>query len=131
MIRKIGFRIAVRTMMTLLTGIIIYHLLIISGIISYEATWGGRLETKAQMYRFEGISIGMNLFLLLIVAIKGKYINAIRPGKLINILLGVFAVLFAFNTIGNILSNNIWEAIIFTPLTLVFSILCYRMTIER
>ena len=108
-----------------------YHLLIITGIVPYEATWGGRLKSKAQMYRFEAISIGVNLFLLLIVFIKGRYLKMINPGKAINILLGIFAVIFALNTLGNIFSTNIWEAIIFTPVTLVFSVLCFRMAIEK
>lgn len=131
MIRKIEFSIAVKTMVISLIIILLYHVFIITGAIPYEATWGGRLETKSQMYRFETISICMNLLLLLVVVIKGGYVKAIRPGKIINILLWVFAVLFALNTIGNIFSTNTLEAVIFTPVTIMFSLLCYRMAIER
>ena len=117
--------------MALLIAIIAYHVLIISGVIPYEATWGGRLKTDEEMYRFEAISISMNLLILLVVAIKGGHVKAIKPGKVINILLWVFAVLFALNTVGNIFSENIIEAIVFTPVTLLFSLFCYRMAVER
>lgn len=131
MIRKVGFRFAVLAMMSLLIVVIVYHVLIITGVIPYEATWGGKLKTKEEMYRFEAISISMNLLIFLVVAIKGGYVKAIRPGKLITLLLWVFAVLFALNTLGNILSENSLETIIFTPITLLFSLFCYRMAVER
>ncbi|MCF6268271.1 MAG: hypothetical protein L3J41_01010 [Melioribacteraceae bacterium] len=37
----------------------------------------------------------------------------------------------AINTIGNLFSNNFWEMIIFTPLTFISAILCYRMAVEK
>ncbi len=131
MIRKISFRFAVQAMMALLSAVILYHVLIITGVIPYEATWGGKLKTDGEMYRFEVISISMNLLILLVVAIKGSHIKAIKPGKVITVLLWVFAVVFALNTIGNLFSENSLETIIFTPVTLLFSLFCFRMAVEQ
>lgn len=130
MVRKIPFRFAVNIMLVLLSLVIVYHLLIITGAIPYEATWGGRLETTEQMYRFESVSILVNLAMIAVVAIKGRLVKRIKAGKVITVLLWLMFASFLLNTIGNITSMNQLEAIIFTPLTLVSAILCWRMAIE-
>ncbi len=130
MIKKISFRFAVNTMLLLLSALLIYHLLIITQIIPYAATWGGRLKTDQEMYRFETISIVVNILIMLIIAIKGGHIKSIGPNKAINILLWIIVVLYALNTLGNIASVNQLEAIIFTPLTLMFTVLCARIAVE-
>lgn len=130
MFKKIPFRFAVNIMLFLLSVIIVYHLLIITQVVPYEATWGGRLKTEQEMYRFESVSILLNLVIAFVVIIKGGYIKRFVPGKFITVLLWLIAVLFAFNTIGNIASVNKLEAIIFTPITLLFTVLCARMAVE-
>lgn len=130
MVRKIPFRFAVNIMLVLLSLVIVYHLLIITGAIPYEAIWGGRQETTEQMYRFESVSILVNLAMIAVVAIKGRLVKQIKAGKVITVLLWLMFASFLLNTIGNITSMNQLEAIIFTPLTLVSAILCWRMAIE-
>lgn len=131
MIKKISLKFAISTMLILLTLVLCYHLLIITGLISYQIAWGGRLETKSQMYVFETISIVINLIILTVILIKGVYIKINVPVRVVNIFLWILVALFCLNTIGNLLSNNFLEMIIFTPLTFISSILCYRMAIEK
>jgi len=88
------------------------------------------LENKTQMYRFETFSIVLNLFILLVVCLKGQIIKNTVSGKLLKFLFYALTVLFALNTVGNIFSENIWEAIIFTPLTFVLAILFARLAID-
>lgn len=130
MIKRIPFRFAVNFMLVMLSVVLVYHLAIITGIIPYEATWGGRLKTQQEMYRFEAVSIIINLVIMLIIAIKGGYIKRLRPNKMITILLWILVVIYALNTAGNIFSESLLEAIIFTPLTLISAILCVRLAIE-
>lgn len=130
MVRKIPFRLAVNTMLVLLSLVMVYHLLIISSAIPYEATWGGRLKSDAQMYRFETVSIIINLMMIWVIALKGGYKKKVRAGKWLNMILWIMVVLFALNTVGNIFSANRMEAIIFTPMTLLSAILCLRMALE-
>lgn len=127
---KISLKFAVGAIIFILIGVLIYHLLIITGMIPYEATWGGRLENKAQMYRFETFSIAINFLILLVVCIKGGILNINGSPRLIKIMLYAFAILFALNTIGNLFSENIWETLIFTPMTLVLAILFARLAID-
>lgn len=117
-------------MLVLLSALLVYHLLIITQVIPYDITWGGRLKSEQEMYRFEAVSIVLNIIIILIIAIKGGYIKKLAPNKLIKILLWLLVVLYALNTLGNIFSTNIIEAIVFTPMTLLFAVLCARLALE-
>ncbi len=130
MINKIGFRFAVLTMLIALSAVIVYHILIITEVIPYDVAWGGRLGSRSEMLKFEVISITINLFILIVIAIKGEIIKLKVPALFITILLWVVIVLFALNTLGNLFSLNSLETIVFTPLTLLFAILCYRLVKE-
>ena len=131
MIKKIPFKRSVNTMMILVSLVIVYHLLIVSGMIPYDAIWGGRLESQAQMYSFEAVSITINLLILAVVAIKGAYLSVKVSDRLINIILWIFTAMFALNTAGNIFSLSTIEAVVFTPLTFLSAVMCARMAIEK
>jgi len=51
--------------------------------------------------------------------------------KIVTIALWAFVVLFAINTVGNVLSKTSLETIIFTPLTFLSAVLCFRIAIEK
>ncbi len=131
MIRKISLQFAIKTMLILLILVLCYHLLILTELIPYKVVWGGRIETKPQMYVFETISIVINLIILTIILIKEKLIKTKRSSRIINISLWVLVVIFLLNTVGNLFSNNYLEIIIFTPLTFISAVLCYRITFEK
>ncbi len=64
---------AIKAMLLIVVAVSILHLSILLRIIPYEITWGGRLDNDAEMYVFESISILINLFLGLILLIRGEY----------------------------------------------------------
>ena len=130
MLRKINFSFSIKTMIVLLLIALTYHLIILAELIPYEAVWGGRLKSSEQMRQFEFISIGVNLFIVLVILIKGGYIKINIPKLIINSLLWLFAILFTFNSIGNLFSASIWETIIFTPITLISAVLCLRLALD-
>ena len=129
MIRKINFSYAVKTMIVLILIALAYHLIIITELIPYDAVWGGRLKSIEQMRQFEIFSMAVNLFMLLVILIKGGYIKINIPKLIINTFLWLFAILFAINTFGNLFSVSIWETIIFTPITLISTVLCLRLAL--
>jgi len=131
MIKKISFKLAVITMLVVFICTIMFHLLVLVGIIPFNIVWGGRLENASQMRLFESISIIINLLIIIVVAIKGRYIKPFIPEKIINFILWMFVVLFILNTIGNLFAVTSIEAIIATPLTLIAAVFCYRMLIEK
>lgn len=130
-LKYINFKVAIKTIIVLLSCMLIYHLLILSGIISYQYAWGGRLESKKQMLVFESIGVLITLLIIFVVAIKGNYIKLNIPKILITVLLWFFAAFFALNTLGNLQSINALETLIFTPITIILSLLFIRIAIDK
>ena len=117
-------------MLLLLSGVLLYHALILSEIIPYNITWGGRLKDVSLMRVFECISITVNLIILFTIAIKGGYFKAAVSKKVVNGVIWVLVVIFSLNTVGNIFAQSLFEALVFTPLTFMSAIMCFRMTQE-
>lgn len=129
MVRKINFLFAIKTLIVLTLIALAYHIIIITELIPYDAVWGGRLKSREQMLRFEFVSIAINLFMLVVILIKGTYIKIKIPKLIVTSFLWLFAILFALNTVGNLFSVSIWETIIFTPITLISAVLCLRLAL--
>jgi hypothetical protein len=123
-IRLNNMKTAIKLMLWLIIAVTIFHLSIILKIISYEITWGGRLKNDSEMYIFETISIIINLFLGIILLIKGNYIKQIIPIKVVNLILWIFLIIFGLNTIGNVLAKTNFEKL-FAIITLASSILIW------
>lgn len=116
----------IRLMVFLLSIATAFHLCLIVKLIPYNIAWGGRLKNDIEMYQFETISILINLFLISILLIKGKYLRFRLNEKLINIVLWIFFFIFSPNTIGNILAKTYFEKA-FSVLTLIFAILIWNV----
>ncbi|WP_417602739.1 hypothetical protein [Owenweeksia hongkongensis] len=116
---------AIKLTLGIVVAIILFHLSILFKVVPYEITWGGRLTNDFEMYVFETVSVLVNLFLLTLLMIKGKYWNVFMPLRIVNILLWAFAALFALNTVGNVLAKTSFEKT-FAIITLALSFLiCY------
>ncbi len=130
MIRKIVNRkFASITSILILLIIIVFHLLVLIGVFPYEIVWGGKLQSKFQMFVFEAISIVINLIIILIILIREKFVRHVTPKVgLIGIWI-VFGV-FVLNTIGNLFATEDLERYIFTPVTLLLSIFILRLAVK-
>lgn len=123
---KISAQNAIKIMLGLLLSVIFFHLLIMIQVIPYEIAWGGRLQNIEQMYMFEAVSILINLFLLLILLMKGRYIKSLFREKTISIVLWLFLILFILNTVGNLFAATNFEKL-FAVLTLIFALLIWTV----
>lgn len=112
-------QIAIKTMLGILSFVVLFHFLILFKIIPYSITWGGKLKNDSEMYVFESISIVINAMLMIALLIKGKLINYQMNHKIINGILWFFLVVFLLNTIGNLFANTSIEKL-FSILTLLF-----------
>ena len=116
--------IAIKIMLGMLLAVVIFHLCIITKIIPYEITWGGRLQNDSEMYVFETISIIINLFLGFVLLMKGGYIKFYFKQSVVNVILWIFLILFVLNTIGNIIAKTNFEKA-FAVLTLISAFLIW------
>ncbi|MDX2173063.1 MAG: hypothetical protein SFY56_08085 [Bacteroidota bacterium] len=101
---------------------IVFHILVILKIIPYKLVWGGRLKSDKDMYRFEIVSLILNVFFLLVVCVRCEFIAIAINVNILRIILWIMAALFLLNTIGNLLSKNRNEKVIFTPITLLLTL---------
>ena len=116
----------IKILLCLIAAVTLFHLAIITKIIPYEFTWGGKLNNDVEMYVFEIISILINLFLGFVLLIKGNYLLKLIPTKVVNIILWIFLFLFGLNTIGNIFAETLFEKSL-SLLTLIFTFLIWTI----
>lgn len=114
--------IAIRILLSFLLLVILFHLAIVVKLIPYTIAWGGRMQHESQMYLLESISIFINLILVVVLLMKGRYLKLRFNEKIIDSILWVFLVLFALNTIGNLLAKTTFEKC-FAILTFLFAML--------
>ena len=109
-------------LLLVLSLFLVFHLLVLLKIIPYTIVWGGRIESDKAMYRFVTISTLMNAFFLFIVAVQSGIFMFEFPKMIMTLILWAMAVLFAFNTLGNIVSKNKLEQRLFTPVTVLLTL---------
>ena len=84
-------------------------MLILVKVVPYKIAWGGRLKSDLQMYIFEIVSIGINLFLSWVLLLKANILTNGLSSKGVTWTLWVFLVLFVANTIGNLFAKTLFE----------------------
>ena len=131
MLYKLPYKLAIQLMLVILSSVVVFHALVLIQVIPYTIVWAGKINSIQEMEVFELVSIIINVLMICAIAIKGNYITWKVSVKLINILLWLFVVLFSLNTIGNLLSKTSFETILFTPLTLIMAVLCFRIVMEK
>lgn len=111
--------------------IVIFHFLVIFGIIPFQNVWGGRLKTQEEMLKFEAFSLILNLIFIAVVLVKVGFWKVKISPKIISILLWIMTSLFALNTIGNLFAVNNLEKYMATPITFILSVLCFILAREK
>lgn len=111
--------------------IILFHFLVVLGVLPNTIVWGGNITNITQLYIFEGISIVVNFLLILLLVKKRKCILSNKKHKIINVLLLIMSIIFFINTLGNLTSKTDYELYLATPMTLILSILFYRFSLEN
>jgi hypothetical protein len=130
-VRLLPARSASKLLIGLFSLIIGFHLLVVTGFIPNEIVWGGKLSSSTEILRFEILSILVNLLLLAVILMDAGFIKNRLPSKFLEIMLWFMVVLFLLNTVGNLYSTNRLETLIFTPVTLILALLCYRLILGK
>jgi hypothetical protein len=110
---------------------VLFHLLVITGIIPYTIIWGGRFNNHSQMLGFETVSVAITLGMLAIAAMRGGCIKTIIKPGLMRVLMWVMFAMFLLNTLGNLASENMFEKAAFTPVTLILAFFSLRLALGR
>jgi hypothetical protein len=125
------YRLATRSLLILFTMSCCLHVLVLLQIVPYTIVGGGRIETLHAMYVLESIALAVNLFFLLLVLVRMGFILPRLPRWITSVLLGLMTLVFALNTLGNLLAKSSLETWIFTPVTslcVIFGLILLRYT---
>ena len=126
---RLSERFAARALLLIITLTLLFHALIISGVIPYTIVWGGRIASESQMRMMEAISVVINVLMLSVVAVRAGVLRVVVHPVLLKVALWLMTGLFLLNTLGNLLSKSVVEKLIFTPVTLVLALLCVRLAL--
>ncbi|PCJ37857.1 MAG: hypothetical protein COA99_12390 [Moraxellaceae bacterium] len=118
-------------LLIILSLLLIVHICVLLKFVPYKNIWGGRLKSDSEMYRFEVVSIIANLFFLFIILVQSDFLTINFPRKMMTFILCSMAVLFAFNTFGNIVSKNKVEQRLFTPITIILTIFTLMIALSN
>jgi hypothetical protein len=121
---------SIKLFLGLLLAVILFHICIILKIIPYDIAWGGRLKNDAEMYVFETTSILINIFLFIILLMKGNIIEYKFSDKVVNMILWTFFAIFILNTIGNIFAKTTFEQL-FSILTGLSAVLIWNIVKKK
>ena len=124
-------RIAAQGILLVLSLMVLFHVLVMFQVIPYGMVWGGRLKDSSQMLLFEAISIAVNLLMLGAVAISAGMVKVKINRTILKAALWTMFAVFLLNTIGNLLSNNETEKLIFTPITLLLALFSLRLALDK
>ncbi len=116
---------AIILMFFILGIVLIFHFLILTEQIPYDRVWAGKLKSIEEMKAFEAFSIILNFFMLTVLYIKYRQLLKGINNKAVNILIWIFAGIFALNSVGNLFAESMIELILGTAFTLTSSILCF------
>src|SRR5688572_28033046 len=121
--------VAVYGLVILLSATILFHFLVMAGIVPFTIVWGGNLATVTQFYTMEAISVAINAIMLVIILVYCNVVKLGIPRKAIIGAIWALALLFFLNTLGNLMAKNVLESHILTPLTSLLSILSFRIAV--
>lgn len=116
-------------LLVLLSFLLLFHFLVITGLVPFEIIWGGKLNNHSQMLTYESVSLIINLLMILVVAVNAGFINFKVKRIIVIVSLWIMFFLFLLNTAGNFSSQNQFERSVFGPLTLVISLLCLNLSL--
>lgn len=127
---RLPFVFSVKLSLIILGIITLFNLTVFFGIAPYDIVWGGRLKTVEEMRVFELVSIVLNVFSGVLIAIKGGYFLP-RYKRIVNILIWVLPVLNFLGILGNAASKSDTERILFLPIAILMFLLTLRIALEK
>ena len=131
LIRKLPIGLAVKLILFITTAILIFHSLVILEVIPYKYVWSGRLESVKEMYIFQGYSVFWNILILIVVLIRGEYIQPHMPISTTKGFSWIFFVILTVNTIVNLASIDSLQSKICPVITFILAILFLRLAIKE
>ena len=125
--KRYSEKIQISIFLFLLIVIIVFHSFVLLGIIPFDIVWGGKLKNQSEMISLERISLFITILMLMVGLLRAKIITFGNHPVKISVMLYTMSILFGLNSIGNLLADTNFEKFVFTPLTLLLSLLSWQL----
>ena len=122
--------VATLALLAIIGAVIVFHLLVIGGILPKTIVWAGRISDPARLVRAEMGSIAVLLVAATFVIARWRSLAHGSPAIVAAVGAWVLVILFTLNTVGNLFAKTRFERIVFTPLTLLLALLMLRLALE-
>ena len=116
-------------LLSALSFLFLFHLLVIFKILPSDIVWAGQTDS-ANFIKLELFALALTLLFILVALGKTGYFKSRVFAKISNGLIWVMLVYFSLNILGNLMSPNIVEKIIFTPFSLILVLSCIRLVFK-
>ena len=131
--KLISFKQAAQFSLYIFTLVILFHGVIIVGILLFDFVpidylWGGRMETRDQLLGFEFISLLIMAVCLLVVLVRSERIKIPALAGVAKVVTWILFFLFLLNTVGNALATTTFEKF-FAVVTALLAFLCLRLAL--
>jgi len=118
---------AVNGIIGILSLFVVFHFLVLLKVIPSAIVWGGRLQSDRAILLMEWISIALSLFFIAITCLYAGYLRAGVSERFLRSMLWLMCAFFTLNTAGNLAARTWIETLLFTPLTALLSLCCFRI----
>ncbi len=125
--KRYSEKIQISIFLFLLIVIIVFHSFVLLGIIPFDIVWGGKLKNQSEMISLERISLFITILMLMVGLLRAKIITIGNHPIKISVMLYTMSILFGLNSIGNLLADTNFEKFVFTPITLLLSLLSWQL----
>lgn len=125
-IGKLNLRAASIILIILPASFLVFHTLIIIGILPRNIVWGGRL-TDATFLPLELLAIVLNMLLMATGAVASGFVAAIFVIKLVDYIKWFLFYFVLVNTIFALFSTTTLE-VLMTPVTALYALCLYRVS---
>jgi hypothetical protein len=130
--RILGARLAANGLLLGLGGLAVFHVLLLLGVLPASIAWGGRADDSSQSFLvLELVGLTVIAFFAIIVAAKIGYLKVGRFRQIVRAGSWVVFGYFTLNILANLASMSGLERAIFTPVSVVLSLLAFRLAIEK
>ena len=127
----ISLKLAGNLSIAIMALLMIFHILMLSGLLPSDIVWGGHQTGAESMQQMELASLAITCFFLFIIMLKMNYIPFKIHKNVITIVLWLMFAWFLLNIIGNLAAATVLEKAIFTPISIVLMLLILRLAIEK
>jgi hypothetical protein len=131
----ISFNRAISASLVILGLTVLFHVAVLIAIIFLDYApvdylWGGQLQTEEQLLQFELISLFISSLFFLLLLVRSHRIAAPRLMTVSKIAMWIMFMLFALNTVGNIMAKTDFEKY-FAIITGLLAFLSLRIALEK